>query len=265
MRNGRALLLAICVLIALVIFLLFALFRRHNTITTVVSSNGFVGGSAKAGDTLVFRTYQGGDLGYTVSFTGSSPCKDGSKSLKVTPGQESSCLIQSSEGQQVSYFYQIIRNVSQHDAQPYTVIPCRLCYLNTGSVAGDADGNKIKTSTPPSDNVSVQIGCKVDNNAPGVDPQSASVLKDSVATIGWLWIDSDWKVVFTNGTPCADNTTKFSSDGLNGPSQCSIDPNASTSKTYSYDWSLTSCNGKPASGTNGNVVLVAPPPAQPNN
>lgn len=262
MRNSRVLLLVIFALIALVIFLLFALIRRHATITTVVSSGGLVGGSAKPGDTLVFRTYQGGDPGYTVKFTSASPCVDGSATLKVTPGQESSCLIKSSEGQQISYFYQIIRNISQDNVHPNTVIPCKLCYLNTGSVPGDAEGRQIPTPTPPSDNVAVQIGCNVDNKAPGLNPQSASVLQDSVATIGWLQVDSDWTVVFTNGTPCTGNTTKFSSlGGSTGPSQCTIDPKAPTSTKYSYDWSLTSCNGKPASGTNGTVLLV---PAQPN-
>lgn len=62
MRNCRALLLAIAALIVLVIALLFALLNRHSTITTVVSSGGLVGGSAKAGDTIAFRTYQGGIL-----------------------------------------------------------------------------------------------------------------------------------------------------------------------------------------------------------
>jgi hypothetical protein len=266
MRNARALLLAIFVLIALVIFLLFAVLRRHNTITTVVSSGGFVGGSARAGDILEFRTYQGGDLGYTVLFTGASPCKDGSKDLKVTPEQAGSCSIISSEGRQVSYLYKVVRNVSHGGPHTHTVIPCKLCYLNTGSVPGDGRGKQILTPNTPSDNVTVGLGCTVNNGNPGVDTDPANVIKDAVATIAWLKNDSEWTVVFNNGTPCADNTTQFSSlGGSTGPSQCSIDPNAATNASgYSYDWSLTSCNGKAASGS-GTVVIKTPPPAQPKD
>jgi hypothetical protein len=261
MRNSRVLLLVIFALIALVIFLLFALFRRHATITTVVSSSGLVGGSAEGGDLLVFRTYQGGDLGYTVHFTNGSPCGDKFQDLKVTAGQQSSCLVL--PGQQVSYLYTIIRNVSHVGPHPGNVIPCRVCYLNLGSVPGDAEGQQIRTATPPSDNVTVQTGCSVANKAPGVAPDSASVLKDSVATIGWLQTDSPWTVNFNGNSPCTTDS-QFSSDGQHGPSQCSIDPGASTNpQGYQYDWSLT-CNGTAVTGK-GTVVPVAPSVAPPKD
>jgi hypothetical protein len=266
MRGNRALLVLVFVLIALVLILLFLLSRRHNTITTYVSSSGLVGGSAQAGDTLVFRTYQAGDPGYTVQFSNNWPCAD----LKVTTNQEGSCQIPSYEGQR-SFFYTVIRNVSSRADEadkrstttsggphPYTAIPCRLCYLELGSVAGDARGNQLATPNPPSDNVTADISCSVANSGnPGVIPDPAVVIEDSVATIGWVTDDTDWTVTFNNGSPCINSTTQFSSGGA---SQCSISPGAAI-QSYSYKWTLSSCSGKSANGS-GTVTLVAPKPAQ---
>src|ERR1700733_4451673 len=195
MRNYRALLLVIAALVLLVIVLFIALFNRHTTTTIVVSSGGLIGGSAKAGDTLVFTTYQPGDPGYTVHFTDPSPCAGSVNDLKVTPGHPASCTLVSPAGGQVSYLYQIKRNLSQEHHE-FNVVPCKLCYFNNGSVVG-SDGDKpLYPATAPSDNVTVAIGCTANNGAPGIDPQEADVINDKVATVNWLPTGGDWTVTF---------------------------------------------------------------------
>jgi hypothetical protein len=255
MRNCRALLLAIAALIVLIIALLFALLNRHSTITTVVSSGGLVGGSAKTGDTLTFRTYQKGDPGYTVEFTGVSPCANNIQKLPVTSDQPGSCPIAASEDTQVSYFYTIHRNIGQQGVHPNTVVPCKLCYLGLGS-SPDGDAEQVKHATiPPGDNANVQVGCTIGKDGvPGVSPDPAKVTNDGVATVGWLQVDSPWTVTFKDSNPCLTTNT-FSNDGT---AQCSVDPKAAPN-SYSYYWTLT-CNGKPANGY-GTVTLY--PPSQP--
>lgn len=173
-------------------------------------------------------------------------------------------MIKSSEGTQVAYFYTIHRkvgqgNTGQKGVSPYTVVPCKLCYLGLGSDAGDLAENSKHTQNPPSDNANVLVSCAVGGTVPGVAPEPAKVTNDGVATVGWLQVDSPWTVTFKGPNPCL-TTNSFSSDG---GSQCSIDPKASAT-SYIYDWTLTSCNGSPANGK-GTVVLYAPPapPPQP--
>jgi hypothetical protein len=252
MRNYRALLLAIAALIVLVIVLFIALLNRHSTTTIVVSSGGLIGGSAKAGDTLMFTTYQPGDPGYAVHFTGVSPCANNGGDLKVTSGHPASCTLVSSAGTKVSYIYQIKRNLSQNVVHhPDTVVPCKLCYFNNGSVVGNGTEQPQHAASAASDNTTVQIGCTVDNGAPGVSPPEADVTNDGVATVGWFQIDSAWTATFDkNSNPCTTND--FST---NGSTQCTIDPKAQP-KSYTYNWTLT-CNGKSAPGT-GTVMVYAP-------
>ncbi|MGA7158884.1 MAG: hypothetical protein WBY53_18710 [Acidobacteriaceae bacterium] len=258
MRNSRALLFVIAVLIIVVAALCYALLNRHTTTTVVVSAGGLIGGSANAGDTLVFETYLSGDPGYKVNFTTNSPCTNGEKSLTVTPEQPATCVLAAPKGGQVSYIYQIERNLSQSVQRPDTVVPCRLCYLNNGSTVGSSADHPTITATSPSDNANVEIGCSVGaDGQPGVNPEEADVTNDKVATVGWLQIDSAW--VVKTGDPNACTATSYSSDGSNGPSQCNISPQA-PANTYTYTWHLT-CNGKATSGL-GQVKVYANSAAQ---
>lgn len=255
MRNYRALLLVIAALVVLVIALLIALFNRQHaptTTTIVVSSSGLIGGSAKAGDIVTFTTYQPGDPGYSVHFTGTSPCAESvnNDDLKVTPGHPATCTLVSPSGGQVSYLYVIKRNLSQEHHED-NVVPCKLCYFNNGSSVGNSAEKPQHAATPPSDNVTVEIGCKANNGVAGVSPQEADVLNDKVATVGWFQIDSAWTVSFPPGSNPCMTTNEFSSGGS---SQCTIDPNAQPT-SYPYKWTLT-CDNNPVKGT-GTVKLYA--------
>lgn len=256
MRNYRALLLVIVALAALVIVLSITLFNRQHAptkTTIIVSSGGLIGGSAKAGDTLTFTTYQPGDPGYTVDFTGASPCSNGQKDLEVAPGHPQSCTLVSSSGDQVSYLYVIKRNLSPGPRQD-TVVPCKLCYFNNGSSAGSDVEQPQYAATAPSDNVTVQIGCTANNGAPGISPREADVLNDKVATVNWFPTGGDWTVTFDKDSNPCTTTNTFSKSST----QCTIDPNAKPIP-YSYTWTLT-CNGKPVTPpppTTGTVKLYA--------
>lgn len=274
MLKCRVLSIEVLVLAALVLYLLFTLYGRHDTITTVVSSSGFIGEYGQPGDTLVFTTLQPGDPGYTVKFTNHLPCGPDYPTLPVTPQKPGSCTVLPYAGQPgsyVPYYYQILRKVAQTDTSesehketggqeprsehPYSAIPCKLCtaYSNTGSVADQVRGDKVQ-STVPSDNVTGQIYC---SGTPRVDPDPAVVIQDSVATMTWLGQDNpNWTVSFTPTTPCK-TYSQFSSDGH---SQCSIDP-AASQPSYTYNWtSGTSGTSGYCSGTSKlNLMAPAPP------
>jgi hypothetical protein len=254
MRNYRALLLVIAALAVLVIVLLIMLFNPRHTPTTttiVVSSSGLIGGTAKAGDILEFTTYQLIDPGYTVHFTGASPCSSKKTDLPVTPKQSASCTLVAPSGDEVSYLYVIKRNLSPGPHQQ-TVVPCKLCYFNNGSSAGSEVEQPQHAATAPSDNVTVSIGCAANGGNPGIYPQEADVLIDKVATVNWFPTGADFTVSFPNSpgsNPCTTNN--FS----NALPQCRIDPNAQTI-SYTYDWTLT-CTGMPVTKGTGTVKLYA--------
>jgi hypothetical protein len=245
----------------LVIVLLFALLNRHSTINVVVSYGRFVGGSAKAGDTLTFRTSQASDAGYTVKFVGTSPCADNANDLPVTWEKPASCPLVASKGKQVSYVYVIERNnpppvVGSH---PDTVVPCKLCFFNSGSVGDSSREGQAHSGTPSSDNALVPIGCSVNGGAPGVPSIPVDVTNDGSATVAWLSADSNspWTV-----TPKDPNLCTPKSFSWNGPTQCFINPKAlpnspnASPESYTYDWTLT-CNNQQVNGT-GTVTLDAP-------
>jgi hypothetical protein len=255
MRNYRALLLAIAALVVLVIGLLFALLNRHSTINVVVSNGRFVGGSAKAGDTLTFSTSQASDPGYTVEFTGASPCADNANDLPVTWNNPASCSLVASNGSQVSYVYVIKRNNPPPNSGPHinTVIPCRLCFFNSGSDGGGSGKGQTRSATQLSDNTLVPIGCSANKGAPGVPSTPAEITNDGSAIVAWQSADSDgiWTLKFRDPDPCTTNT--FSSGGS---TTCYINPNTAPA-SYTYDWSVT-CNGKAVTGP-GTVKVDALP------
>jgi hypothetical protein len=250
----------------MVIVLLFTLLHRHSTINIVVSYGRFVGGSAKAGDTLTFSTSQASDPGYTVEFTGTSPCADNANNLPVRWGNPASCPLVASNGAQVSYVYMIKRNNPQRNNPPPggrphsdTVMPCKLCFFNSGSVGDGSREGQAHPGTQPSDNTLIPIGCSVNHGAPGVPSNPAEVTNDGSATVAWQSADTNgiWTVTPRDPNPCTPKS--FSS---NAPAACSINPTAlpnspnAPPESYTYDWTLT-CNNQQVNGT-GTVILDAP-------
>ena len=244
MRNARALLLTIFVLIALVIFLLFALLRRHHTIAAVVSSQGFVGGMAEPGDTLVFTTLYHGDPGYTVRFS-LKPYPCGVQDIPVTASSPGKCTVDSrNTDTPVYFFYSIISNTSQpgklpppSGEKPYSVVPCKLCspIMYTGN---DDARQMLLTSKTPSTHATATISCS--DNA---TVTTADVSQNGAATLGWIagssWGVSGFKPDAANPTmtpPCS-NGDNFSSSGTYA--QCQITPN--TTGKYTYSVHLDGC------------------------
>lgn len=252
MRNARALLLAICVLIALVIFLLFALLRQqHHTIATVVSSQGLVGGMAAPGDTLVFTTLYPGDPGYTVHFNFKPyPCGNDAQDIPVTASNPGTCTVVSQKPDTpVYFFYSIKLNTSQPvkpdvrpKQYPYSVVPCKLCSTIMNSDNENASQLLAKTS---SSHPTATISC----NGGTATVTPADVSQNGSATLGWI-AASSWRAYafLPSAIPACSNSNDFSSSGTYA--QCQINPNATGKYTYSVH-----LDGCATDGTDGQLNI----------
>lgn len=276
MRENRVLQVEVGVLIALVLFLLFLLFGRHHTVTTVVSGGELSGGYAQTGDRIAFRTLYPGDPGYTVNFHFPYPCQDSDgkdiTTLSVSGGKSTYCTVTAASGQQgsgVVFSYTITQGAGavvepsqNHKGNPGhgkegeiydSANPCKLCSPVVGGGDGDgAMGGDVKAKEmSSSNNVTATITCSNGTSGPAV-VTPATVALGNKAELNWLaggnWTASNFvPVPPSSGTACSDGNS-FSSTG--DYSYCKVkDPG-----TYTYSVHLDGCA---KDGNNGSLTIQA--------
>ncbi len=274
MLKCRTLLIEVLVLAALVLYLLFTLYGRHNTVTTVISTFGMRGGYAQTGDNIAFRTLYPGDPGYTVTFQAPYPCQDSNgndiKTLTVSGGETVYCKVTASSGPGagVVFSYTITQNngtVVEPSIVPKgssgqgkqgifndSANPCKLCSPVIGG--GDGDGGngvgsdvKMKELSSSSGAVTEEITCN--NGTAAVS--DATVVQGNYLNwwAGYNWTASNFAP--STSTACS-NGSSFSSTAA--PSRCQTkDPG-----TYTYSVQLVNC----ANPGTGNLIVQPSPQGQ---
>jgi hypothetical protein len=246
MRNRRALLIALCVLIAVVAILLFVLLKPKKGIdvVTVVAADGDSGILAHPGDTVVWTTLYATDPGYTVHIdkTRPSPCTNGNYDFPVSSGNDGRCTVSSSIGgaKVVPIYYTITPGVSAADkqiskARMFEVRGCPACPVMIGSL-GDDKGAREKFLTGAGFPSAAHISCV----SKTVTPLTVAPGKQ----ITWIEDDGeDWTVTIMTPLPC-DKSTYTSKSGDSNSSVCTV--STSASGPYSYT-ATTTCNGSTTS------------------
>jgi hypothetical protein len=275
MLKCRALFIEVLVLAALVLFLLFFLFGRHHTVTTVVSGGELSGGYAETGDRIAFRTLYRGDPGYTVNFSAPYPCQDSDgkdiTTLSVSGGKTTYCTVTAPSGQEgsgVVFSYTITQGAGavvepsqNHKGRGKegefndSANPCKLCSPVVGG--GDGDGGDAMAGAvkakkmSSSNNVTATITCSNGTSGPAV-VTPATVTLGNNAELNWL-AGGNWTaysfvpVPPSSNTACSDGNS-FSSTG--DYSYCKVkDPG-----TYTYSVHLDGCA---KDGTNGSLTILA--------
>jgi hypothetical protein len=267
MLRCRVLFIEVLVLAALVLYLLFTLYGRHDKITTVASISGLTGGYAQTGDTLVFKTLYPHELGYTVTLFDPLICTDDSgavvKTLHVTGDSPKSCKVTSSSGQQgsgVVFSYSIKRDPKSGIETPDggskgpvfdSANPCKQCSPVMGTGYGGSSGASEPTVIVGNrGDVSRTISCK--NNMASVD--SVTVVQGNDEVLEWLpggWTTSNFNT--TSPNPACSNGSSFSPDAT---PYCQIQGPG----TYKYSVTLPGCgNGF------GDLIIQAASPAETHN
>jgi hypothetical protein len=272
MRGHRALLIALFILVVVVVLLLFALFKRHDKLITVVSSQGLVGGYALAGDTLIFTTLYPHDPGYVVHFLskpypcGKDPKGHDIQTITVTADKPGSCKVTPPEGQQnsnIPFFYEIELDASSFAGQvaaqtsesteqfgqnehPYNAIPCRLCAVMGLGNTDESDSDTLKNLGTGSNHVTKLITCGDDDTAVVGD---AVVVLGNAAALSWLgspsWSTSGFTPVPASTNLACSNGSTFSSSG--NQTQCQV----ATAGVYTYSVHLDTC----AKDGTGNLTI----------
>jgi hypothetical protein len=267
MLKCRVLFIEVLVLAALVLYLLFLLHGRHNTVTTVISPFGMRGGYAQTGDNIAFRTLYPGE-GYTVTFQAPYPCQDSSggdiKTLTVSGGETAYCRVTAPSGPAsgVVFSYTVTQNdgyvveppkVHKGDGRQGVIEdsanPCKLCSPVIGGGDGDggfaADSEMKLKELSSMGAVTEQISC---NNGTAVVGDATVVQGKSL----YWWANYNWTasnfvpVPQSSNTACS-NGSSFSSTAA--PSSCQAkDPGM-----YTYSVQLVNC----ANPGTGNLIVQA--------
>jgi hypothetical protein len=243
MRNCRALLTALFVLIAVVAFLLFVLLKPKKGIevVAVVAADGESGVLARPGDTVVWTNLYPTDPGYTVHIDKRkpSPCTSGNFDFPVSSKADGRCTVSSSIGGSmvVPIYYTVAPGVSASVAQaskvkPFEVKGCPACPVMMGSIVGEEEARRKFLIGVAGFPTAAHISCV----SKDVTPLSV----DHGKPITWIEDDGqDWTVAINAPLPC-DKSTYTSSAGDSNSSVCTVSANASGKYDYK---ATTTCNG----------------------